>query len=199
MENKREIILPAAAGIAGAVLFLFAFPGLAIPTIMHEILKLPGPGTGFGFIVGPFIIMCSLIAYGLIKKQGTAAITSTVFAVFMSLIIVIFSLQMPETGKFGSIEFIAGVILLGISLELILYLLREKGTCEIIKYIISAAAANIIFLIYSVAVIFSQTTPEQIAALTINKILIIIGVSVIGALIIGGLLSLLILRIIKFR
>jgi hypothetical protein len=199
MENKREIILPAAVGIVGAVVFLFAFPGLAIPTIMHEILKLPGPATGFGFIVGPFIIMCSLIAYGLIKKQGTAAITSTVFAVFMSLIIVIFSFQMPETGKFGSIEFIAGIILLGISLELMIYLLREKGISEIIKYITCAVTANTAFLIYSLVVIFTQTTPEKIAALTINEILIIAGVSVAGAVIIGGLLSLLILRIIKFK
>ncbi|ODS35463.1 hypothetical protein BEH94_06470 [Candidatus Altiarchaeales archaeon WOR_SM1_SCG] len=199
MENKREIILPAAVGIVGAVVFLFAFPGLAIPTIMHEILKLPSPGTGFGFIIGPFIIMCSLVAYGLIKKHGTAVITSTILAIFMPLIIFIFNLQMPKPGKFGSIEFIIGVIILGAALELVIYLLREKGISKTIKYIISAVVADIIFLAYSMLFIFSQTVPDKYVQLTINKILIIAGVSAAGAVIIGGLLPLLILKIIKFK
>jgi len=197
MKNKRNIILPVVVGIVGAVVFLFAFPGLAIPTIVHEILKLPGPGTGFGLILGPFTIMCSLIAYGLTRRYGTAVITSTIFAIFMSLLIFFFNLQTPKVGKFGSVEFIVGFIILGAAIELVIYLLREKGISKAIKYIIYAVVANIIFLVYSMLFIFSQTTPDKYAQLTINKILIIGGASVIGAVIIGGLLSLLIIRLIE--
>jgi len=143
MENlkKRDIILSFRIGLVGAIVFLFAFPGFAIPTIMHEILKLQGPGIVFGFIVGPFIIMCSLIAHGLIKKKGIALITSTIFAILISILIFIFDIQMPKHGKFGSIEFVVGVIIMAISIELVLYLLSKKT--KIIKYNISAISANI--------------------------------------------------------
>ena len=47
--------------------------------------------------------------------------------------------------------------------------------------------------------IFSQTAQNKVVSLTLNKILIITGVSIVGAVIFGKLLSLLIFKIIKFK
>jgi len=192
----RQFIMALGMGATGAVLFLFAFPGLAIPTLMHKILKLPGPGIGFGFILGPFIIACSLIAYGFTKKYGIAVITSAMFSITISILIFILKLETPGPGKFGSIEFITGLIILGLSLEACLYLF--KGMSSFFPHMISAIISDIIFVSYSLFFIFSHTVPEKYAALTLNKILIIFTVSVIGA-VLFCLLAVIVLIISKGR
>ena len=195
--NKRDITMSAVTGVIGAILFLFLFPGNAISTVMHQVLMLPGPGTGFGVVIGPFIIMCALIAYGLGKKQGIPLITSAAVGIFISVLIFVFKIKVAQPGTIGSVAFIAGAVVIGLVLELIVYLLREKG--ELLKYAVSAVAADIIFLAYSMVAIFSRVMPDKYAQLTLNSVLIIFGASVIGAIIIGVLLPLLILRIISFN
>lgn len=194
--NKQDIALSVAIGLIGAVLFLFLFPGNAISTIMHQVLMLPGPGTGFGVVIGPFIIMCALIAYGLCKKQGIPLIASAAAGIFISVLIFVFQIKVAQPGTIGSIAFAAGAVVIGVVLELMVYLLRKKS--ELLKYAVSALAADLIFLAYSMIAIFSQVMPDKYAQLTLNNILIISGASVIGAVIIGGLLSLLILRLTEF-
>ncbi len=194
--NKRDIALSVVIGAIGAVLFLFLFPGNAISTIMHQVLMLPGPGIGFGIVIGPFIIMCALIAYGLGKKQGIPLITSAAAGVFISVLIFVFQIKVAHPGTIGSAAFTAGAVVIGVVLEVMVYLLREKG--ELLKYAVSAVASDLIFLAYSMIAIFSNVMPDKYAQLTLDKIFIIFGASVIGAVIIGSLLSLLILRLTEF-
>lgn len=194
--NKQEIALSAAIGVIGVILFLFLFPGKAIPTIMHDYLNLPGPGAGFGVVIGPFMIMSALAAYGLVKKYGAILTASTVFGVFLSFLILVFKIQIGNDGTVGSTGFAAGSVVIGVVLELMAYLLREKS--RMLKYVVSAVIANLIFLAFSLLAIFSQVMPDKFAQLTLDKILIISGASVFGAVIIGGFLPLLVLRIIEF-
>ncbi len=194
--RKQDLIKALTIGVAGAAVFLFAFPGRAIPTLMHEVLKLPGPGIGFGFILGPYIIALSLIAYRYTGKYGSSVAASTIFAFTISLLVSALKLQTPAPGKLESIEFITAVIILGMSTEAGLYLFRRRR--RFIRYTVSALISNTVFVLYSLQVIFAQTLPEKYAALTLNKTLIILSVSAVGA-VLSALLANAIPEVLKKR
>jgi len=113
--NTLQILLAIVIGIIGVCVFLFLFPGGAITTAMHQVLKLPGPGAGIGLIFGPFIIILSFLTFNSIGKQGAIFITCSVFGILHSIFTPIVYPSVKTVGSLGPLYFrILAVILLGI-------------------------------------------------------------------------------------
>lgn len=153
--HGREAAARAAIGVVGALIFLFAFPKGSISTLMHEVFDLPGPGAGIVLILGPFLILITIIASRLGRGDGGAVITSLTFAAAYALIV--WGLEIPTNpkGAFGSTMFIAAVALFGIAAEVILVLgkaLRSSRRC-----MLAGTLANAVLCVFYWVLIFPRT------------------------------------------
>ena len=183
--NTLQILFAVVMGVVGVFLFLFLFPGGAITTAMHQVLNLPGPGAGIGLIFGPFIIILSLLTYNSICKHGVIFITCLVFGLFHSILTPIVYPDVKTVGSLGPIYFrVLAVILVGIALEICIFLLKNRK--DIIKYLISAGISNIILLSFYWVAIF----PYNKGIIKIEDIPILLGITIIAAIILGGLVPL---------
>jgi len=180
---KRIVFLSIIFGIVGAFVFLFLFPGGAITTAMHQLLKLPGPGAGIGLVFGPFIIILGLIAYNLTKKPGIIVLTYTVFGITHSILTPIIYPTIDTVGSLGPLPLrIVVVILMGITFELCMYISRDQKT--VTRYLISSVISNISLISFYWLIIF----PGCKGWVKINAIPILLAITILAALFSGLLL-----------
>ncbi|MCK4341464.1 MAG: hypothetical protein KAY37_07065 [Phycisphaerae bacterium] len=151
----KEAATCAAIGVAGALIFLFAFPKGAISTLMHEVLDLPGPGAGIALIVGPFLIIVALISSLLSRGDGGAVIASLTFAVAYVLVASLLGIPTNPKGAFGSPVFIAAVAPFSIAAEAVMVLGKALKTAW--RCMASGALANAVLLVFYWIVIFPRT------------------------------------------
>lgn len=142
-------------GAAGGVLLAFAAPQQGISHFMHEVLGLPGPGTGLGMMVGPWASFCCLAAVLLVQQRYTALVAGASFSLAYNVHAVLFPSLGPNPGMFGSLRFALGLVLLGAVAEtvwsLVLHLSRGR------RLALAAVTANLAFLAYSWIVVFPVT------------------------------------------
>ncbi len=183
--NIYQILIAVITGIIGAFIFLFLFPAGAISTAMHQVLELPGPGAGIGLIFGPFIILLSLLTYNFIGKHGIIFITCSVFAIFHSILSPIVYPSVKTVGSLGPLFLrISAIVLLGIVLEICIFILKDRK--DLIKYPLSAAISNVICLLFYWLLIF----PGNKGWVKIENIPILLGVTILAAIIFGGAIPL---------
>ena len=151
----REATTCAAIGVAGGLIFLFAFPKGSISTLMHEVLGLPGPGAGIALILGPFLILVALIARLLNRQAGGAVIASLTFAAAYALVTRLLGIPTNPKGAFGSAVFVAAIALCGIAAEAVLVL--GKALPKVWRCMLSGALANTVLLVFYWIVIFPRT------------------------------------------
>lgn len=190
--NTLQLLFAFVMGVVGVCVFLFLFPGGAITTAMHQVLKLPGPGAGIGLIFGPFIIILSLLTYNSISKQGAIFITCLVFGLLHSILTPIVYPSVKTVGSLGPIYFrILAVILVGIVMEICIFLLKNRK--DIIQYLISAGISNIILQSFYWVAIF----PYNKGIVKIGNIPILLGITILAGIILGGLIPLGVKRLVS--
>ena len=151
----QQASICAAIGIAGALVFLFAFPKGAISTLMHAVLHLPGPGAGIALIIGPFLVLVALISSCLSRGAGGALIASLTFAVAYSLLVRLLEIPTNPKGAFGSLAFVAAVAAFGVAAEAVMVLggaLKKMWRC-----LLAGTLANAALLVFYWVVIFPGT------------------------------------------
>ncbi|MGB2987427.1 MAG: hypothetical protein WBE26_16300 [Phycisphaerae bacterium] len=153
--RAEEAVTCAAIGIAGALIFLFAFPKGSISTLMHEVLDLPGPGAGIALILGPFLVLVALISSLLSRGGGGAVIASLTFAVAYALVVWLLGIPTNPKGAFGSSVFIAAVVPFGIAAEAVMVL--SKALKNVWRCMLSGALANAVLLVFYWIAIFPRT------------------------------------------
>jgi hypothetical protein len=147
--------LGAATGAAGAAIFLFAFPGGAISTLMHQVLHLPGPGAGIAAVFGPFVVFLLLVSSLLTRTRGVALISALAFAASCTALVQILGTRTNPKGAFGTLLFLAALALLGLATEVVLVLssaFRATHQC-----LLTGTVANAVLLIFYWLVIFPRT------------------------------------------
>ncbi len=183
--NIIDILIAILMGIIGVFIFLYLFPGGAITTAMHQVLRLPGPGAGIGFIFGPFIIILALLTYNFIGKKGIIFITCLIFGIFHSILTPIVYPNVETVGSLGPLVFrILAVILLGLVLEICMVIFKKQN--ELFQYSISAVISNIVCLSFYWVVIF----PSNKGMIKIDSIPILLGLAIFAGIIFGGLIPL---------
>jgi len=183
--NSYQILFAILMGIIGACLFLFLFPGGAISTAMHQILKLPGPGAGIGIIFGPFIILLSFLTYNFIKKYGAIFITCSVFGIIHSIFAPIVYPTIKTVGSLGPLfSRIFAVILLGLLLEICIFIFKNQK--DLIRYPVSAGISNVVILSFYWFAIF----PSNKGMVAINDTPILLVVTILAGVTFAGLIPL---------
>jgi hypothetical protein len=152
----KAFVVATILGVAGAIIFVYSFPAGAITTLMHEVLKLPGPGAGIALILGPFIIFFSLLASRIAGKAGAACMTSLSFSLMVAVLVAILNLSIEDKGKFGGIEFFGAAVLCGLIIDFFLHILRG-WKASLWKFIMTSCIANTGLLIFYWLLIFPQT------------------------------------------
>ena len=151
----REAATSAAIGVAGALVFLFAFPKGSISTLMHAVLDLPGPGAGIALVFGPFLVLVALISARLSRKDGGAVIASLAFAVTYALVVRLLGIPTNPKGAFGSAAFIATIAAFGIIMEAMMAV--DRALKDVWRCMISGALANAALLVFYWLAIFPRT------------------------------------------
>ncbi|MFH0980244.1 MAG: hypothetical protein V2A79_01730 [Planctomycetota bacterium] len=151
----KEAAACAAIGVAGALIFLFAFPKDSITTLMHAVLDLPGPGAGIALLVGPFLILVSLVTRPLSRRVGGAVIASLTFAVAYALVVRLLEAPTNPKGAFGGAAFIAAVAAFGIVAEAVMVV--SQAVKDVWRCMLSGALANAALLVFYWIVIFPRT------------------------------------------
>lgn len=155
MVSNKEILISAIVGVIGGALFVFAFPRGAISTLMHEVLRLPGPGAGIALVMGPWIAIFSLLSGELLQKPLTVFFTTLILGLTISIFTLI-GVWSETKGKFGSPEFIAGLAVAGAIMASVSHAARR--TSSLIKLTTAGVLGCAVLLAYFWMVIFPQTT-----------------------------------------
>jgi uncharacterized membrane protein len=177
LVSRKEAALCAALGGGGALIFLFAFPGGAISTLMHQVLHLPGPGAGIALIFGPFLALLALPSSVLSRTKGGPLIAAFTFGVAYALVVRLFGLSTNPSGAFGSILFIVAVALFGLSVEVVTALgsaLRQPWRC-----LLTGALANVVLLVFYWLAVFPRTA----GWVKWKDIPLLLGVCLVGGLV----------------
>lgn len=179
--RRKETATCAAIGLAGALIFLFAFPAGSISTLMHAVLDLPGPGAGIALVLGPFLILVALISSLLTRGDGGAVIASLTFAVTYALVAWLLEISTNPKGAFGSAVFILAVAVFGLAAEAVMVLgkvLKKTWRC-----MLAGALANAILLVFYWTAIF----PRTYIWIAWNDIPLLMGLCLICGLASGGI------------
>lgn len=181
LPNRSQVCQSAIFGILGAFGFLYLFPGSAITTAMHPVLKLPGPGAGIGLIFGPFIILLSLIVYNFNQIKGTIIITSTAFGIVHSIFTPLIYPSVITVGSLGPTPLrIAAVILLAVVLEIFIHIFEDLNALA--RYLISAGISNIACLVFYWVLIF----PGPKGWVNVEDIPVLLGIAILSGTVVGG-------------
>lgn len=151
----KEAATCAAVGVGGALIFLFAFPKGSISTLMHEVLGLPGPGAGIALILGPFLVLVTLISSLLSRGNGGAVIASLAFALAYALVVRLLGIPTNPKGAFGSAAFIAGIAAFGIATEAVMGPGQVSKT--VWRCLLAGALANAALLVFYWIAVFPRT------------------------------------------
>lgn len=175
----REAVACAAIGLAGAMIFLFAFPKGSISTLMHAVLELPGPGAGIGLVLGPFLVLVALVSSLLSRGAGAAVVASLVFAVACVVVVRLTGVSVNPKGAFGSALFVAAVAQFCIVAEAVMVLGRAMR--EVRRCMLSGALANAALLTFYWTVVFPRTT----GWVRWTDVPLLIGLALAGGLVSG--------------
>ena len=181
LVRGKEAATCAALGVIGAPLFLFAFPKGAISTLMHEVLGLPGPGAGIALIFGPFLVVVVLLSSLLTHGDGGALITAVVFAVAYALLVGLLDVPTNPKGAFGSVLFVAAVMVFGIAAEagMVLGKALKKGR----RCLLCGAFANAVLFVFYWVGIFPRTA----GWIKWSDVPLLMGLCLAGGLAAGGI------------
>ena len=176
--RPMDLVLATTAGILSGLVFIFLFPGRAISTLMHQVLHLPGPGAGIGFIVGPYMVMCALIIWTYIRKAMVAfyviVVSGTVQAYFGPISTVMFGPSViPYT--------ILSAFVLGICVDLAAFALRNKH--DGVGFPVVAVISTIVFMVAYWVWVF----PPVKGWVTPKAAMVLIPLSIVGAVLFGAL------------
>jgi hypothetical protein len=173
-----DLVLATTAGVLSGLVFIFLFPGRAISTLMHEVLHLPGPGAGIGFIVGPYMVMCALIMRTYIRKAMVAfyviVVSGTVQAYFGPITTVMFG---PSIIPYV----ILSSFVLGTCVDFAAFALRNKH--DGVGFPVVAIISTIIFMVAYWVWVF----PPVKGWVTPEGAMILIPLSIVGAVLFGAL------------
>lgn len=176
-----DILFAVAVGFVAAVLYLFLFPGKAISTLMHEVMRLPGPGTGIGFIVGPYIILWAMIVWIFKRKAGLAFYVCAVFGLVQAYageIAGTSSVLGPQVAP----ATVTAAFILGVVVDMSAF--ATRGLADRKATIMVAIPSNMIFLMtYWVAVFPSVKGWVQPVPAVIMTIISLIGAILFGSVI----------------
>jgi hypothetical protein len=176
------------AGFLGSAMFIFLFPGASITTAMHDVLELPGPGAGIGFVYGPFITMVAVAMHMSIRRPLTILLTCTSFGVFHTILATVVYGDVKTAGTIGPPHLrILAVVVLGLVLEGVVFILKNKR--PLIRYPLASIPANIAIMVFYWRVIFPNSPKGTVLMADVP---VLLGVTVLGAVAIGGLLPVLI-------
>jgi hypothetical protein len=152
MKNK-DLAWSVAIGAGAGAVFLFAFPGGAITTLMHEVAGLPGPGAGIALVLGPSAVFVSALCMRLFKRDFLAVPCSLFFGAAFTVARII-GIEGEAKGDFGGPVFLAGMLLTGIVLAAVARALARRGY---VRDLLAGVAANGILLGYYWTAIFPRT------------------------------------------
>lgn len=177
MSDRNSLIASFLFSILWVLILKFAIPMSAISTLMHAILKLPGPGAGIGMIYAP-IFSCGAALVCLIsnKKQFSFFIYFGVMFLF-AISFPIFKLSPIMLLKF----FILFILLA--RLAMIIY---KRNTLKYIhKMAIFSGIASYATLIYYWFLLFPNTEKGMVKTL---DAVVLLGTTLPGVILIGILL-----------
>ena len=188
MLSQFQVLQSVIAGFLGSAIFIFLFPGGSITTAMHDVLELPGPGAGIGFLYGPFIAMVAAAIHLAIPRPLTILLTCTSFGVFHAILSPIVYGDAKTAGTIGPPHLrILAVVVLGLVLEGVVYILKNKR--PLIRYPLASVPANIALMVFYWQAIFPNSPKGTVDP---SNVPVLLGVTVLGAVTIGGLLPVLI-------
>jgi len=141
-------------GAAGGVLFLFVFPGGALSTLMHEVLRLPGPGAGIALAVGPLALVFALAASCVVPRFGVSTLAAVGFSGTCVIVSTVLALSGNEKGMFGSPWFVAALATCGLVADSLLWAARRASPS--LRFVLAACGANVALLIFYWIAIFPQ-------------------------------------------
>lgn len=204
--SLNEIGNAVIVGVLFSIGFVFVFPDTAITTLMHDVFRLPGPGAGIALLVGPVGILCGYVAHTINPRPGSILFSVIMFGLLMPIGQILFN---PEgLGQFPFYLPLASFVILAILLEIFTVLFAKW---ELIKSMVAPAViCNVLFLIFWWVTIFplflGRWPVKDKLELSgfgdyveyISPILILIGVSLIGAVVIGALVPI-VIRTLKSR
>jgi len=170
-----------------ALLYLFAFPSGSITTLMHAVLKLPGPGAGIAMITGPVLVVAMQAASGLSRKSGPALTASIAFALVDIIGSRALGLQGNASpanpgGAAGNLLFFGGMALSGCAGESMLALGGQLGHAW--RCVVSGIAANTVLLVYFWTAVFPRTR----GWVKLSDVPILLG-ACIGCAVVAGLVG----------
>ena len=153
--HLREPVGCAAIGAVAALLFLFVFPAGSISTLMHAVLKLPGPGAGIAVVLGPYLILVAVLASRLMPVKGVTVLVSLTFAITYALVARVLGIATNPKGAFGTQWFVLAAGVFGLAAEVVLAFgkaLREPWRC-----VAAGTVSNAVLVIFYWLVIFPRT------------------------------------------
>lgn len=151
----KLVLKAAGVGAVGGAGFVFLFPKGSITTLMHQVLRLPGPGAGIAVVLGPFMLILALAAYRWAgDRPGGLLVLVLSFSVVVALLAALVS-EMNPKGGFSSIWFVLACAVCGLGVEAILVLARKLG--PLWGLILAGVAGNLALLAFYWVAIFPRT------------------------------------------
>jgi len=179
--SPKEIALGAALGAVGAAIFLFAFPAGSISTLVHDVLRLPGPGAGIALVFGPFLVFVVLLSSLVTQANGEALIAALAFGISCTLLVHAFGVRTGPAGAFGSLLFLAAVVALGLAVEVVLVVGRAFPRAW--HCVLAGCVANAVLLVFYWLVIFPRTA----SWVRWKDLPLLMGICLVGGLLAGYL------------
>jgi hypothetical protein len=187
----KLVFKAAGLGAVGGAVFVFLFPKGAITTLMHQVLRLPGPGAGIALVLGPFILVLALVASRWIgDRPGGALVSALVFSVVVALLVALVS-EMNPKGMFSTIWFVLACGVCGLGLEAMLVLAGRLG--PLWRLLLAGVIGNLLLLVFYWLVIF----PLAAGWVAWGDVLVLLAVCVAGGLL-AGLVAWLVSRAVLF-
>jgi hypothetical protein len=176
---KKLVFKTAAVGALGGAVFVFLFPRGAITTLMHQVLRLPGPGAGIALVLGPFLLVLALVAYRWAgDRPGGSLVLALSFSVVAALLAALVSAMNPK-GMFSTIWFVLACMVCGLGVEAMLVLVRKLG--PLWRLLLAGVAGNLLLLIFYWLAIF----PMAAGWVEWGDVPVLLAVCVAGGLLAG--------------
>jgi hypothetical protein len=151
----KLVFKAAGMGAVGGAVFVFLFPKGAITTLMHHILKLPGPGAGIAVVLGPFMLVLALAAYRWTgDRPGGPLVLAMSFSVVVALLAALVS-EMNPKGMFSTVWLVLAGAVCGLGVEAALFLAGRLSPMW--RLVLAGVAGNLMLLIFYWVVIFPQS------------------------------------------
>ncbi len=175
-----KLVLKAAGlGALGGAVFVFLFPKGAITTLMHQVLRLPGPGAGIAAVLGPFLLVLALTAWRWTgDRPGGPLVTMLSFSVVMALLAALVSDMNPK-GGFGTLWFVLACVVCALGVEGMLAPTQEWGPGW--RLVLAGVAGNLLLLAFYWVAIF----PKTAGWVEWGDVPLLLGVCVVGGLLAG--------------